>query len=360
MIKVLPKHSRRYFRYLINEAVERYIVKIAAHHLACTHRFIDAIIISRWLMHTNFRISTLFLFTLVINSTYQYPADEFGKPVGPPDAADVLYQRDASFIARLDNASPNASYEDPSYGDNSSGNSNSNNAAEDSDSFSSEMSNDIEDDDADDDDADNDDDNGRGRANRQPSNEAKTAEPNTRPSTQPTTTPSPLYVPSGGGNYYALSMEDMSVYDDVNNNRLNLPSAQEMYFKPVETMAAASDDAPHSTTTKTATLDMLSVTTAPPALPATSVDMETATSVATFGVDSTSHSYIRIDAYDTKVPVENIGVAIDGYKTQQEPVALSSLSLSSTTTSTTPSNVTATTASLDRAAITAEATVSVK
>lgn len=202
----------------------------------------------------------------------------------------MLYQRDASFIARLDNP-PNVSYDDTSF---------SGAGSRSSESSSAELlSNDI--DDATNDDGGGDDDElndtitkpnddhfaGQPAAATAASMVAKTY-------TTTTTTTAATYVPPAG-NYYALSMEDMSVYDDVNNNRLNLPSPQQMYFKSTEVGGRTSTAQP------TAALA--------PSVASTSVsaasELETS-SVTSFGADSTSHSYIRIDVYD------NNADAVDG------------------------------------------------
>lgn len=254
----------------------------------------------------------------VLNSTFQFAGDEFGRANGmPSDAADVLYQRDASFIARLDNP-PNASYDDAFIAFGSGGSNDGDLSGE---SLGNRpMSNDIDDDDTDDDDdgdADDDGDDEDALAANQPqteSNGISYARPaKTTPTRTTTTTTTPASTTAAGatgqpaapydapqaGNYYALSMEDMSVYDDVNNNRLNLPpSPEQMYansggpLRPSSTSASA-----HASSTTE------------PAAPVAAAASDPAAAAAAAAVDSTSHSYIRIDVYNANDGANVAGAA---------------------------------------------------
>lgn len=208
----------------------------------------------------------------------------------------MLYQRDASFIARLDNP-PNASmYDDDAlYGGNG-GESSS------SESLDNQLSNDIEVDD-DDNDGDElvDDDNDVGGGDdddtgvRMTNAQARAAT-KARTTTTTTTSTTAPYVPAAS-NYFAISMEDMSVYDDVNNNRLNLPSPpQQVYFKPADDAGRSLAMSSKATAAALSAASTTTVTMVP-------ADLETS-SVTSFGADLTSHSYIRIDVYDNKAADE--------------------------------------------------------
>lgn len=213
----------------------------------------------------------------VINSTYSYGSDDIGTDKKASDTEDVLYQRDASFSAKLDGfptseeASSDINIED--------------------DDTPLVISNDIED-----------------HIHEEPPRDSllrtkpkltvrwventtppvtTTHSSSTASSIESTTTTQYYNVPAGetNNNYYPAFKEDMSVYDDVNNNRLNLRSPSEMYqiLGTVlrEDQQQSQQQQPHD--------GMQSIMT----------DSSTTSPFpSSIGPDSTSHSYIQIDVFD--------------------------------------------------------------
>lgn len=223
------------------------------------------------------------VFVTVINSTYPFGSDDIGSDKKASDTEDVLYQRDASFSAKLDGfpTSDDAITSDLKRED---------------DDTPLVISNDITD-----------------HSHEWPKDSLLRTKPkltvrwveNTTPVTAPTLsstnsafstvesttttqTQQQSYNVAAGetnGNYYPAFKEDMSIYDDVNNNRLNLRSPSEMY-QMLGTVLREDQQQQHQQQKheKTPSSLMMDSTTSP--FPSSS------------GPDSTSHSYIQIDVFD--------------------------------------------------------------
>lgn len=223
----------------------------------------------------------------MINSTYSFGTDDIGSDKKASDSEDVLYQRDASFSAKLDGfpTSDEAAGIDVNH--------------EDDDTAMVVISNDIAE-----------------LSQDEPKDSLLRTKPkltvrwlgNTSPVvvTSRTSTTTPTASSSGDAsssttaqsfgngagdtnlNFYPAFKEDMSIYDDVNNNRLNLRSPSEMYQilgtvlredQQQQEQQKQSDGAPSL---------MMDTTTTTLPFPASTA------------VDATSHSYIQIDVFDNR------------------------------------------------------------
>lgn len=247
-------------------------------------------------------------FITVINSTYSFGSDDIGTDKKASDTEDVLYQRDAFFSAKLDGfpTSEEATSDFDSKVDDT----------------QSVISNDIED-----------------HRYEEPSDSLLRTKPklnvrlqeNTTPVTtlhtsitpssasslEYTTTSQFNNVPAGDTsniNYYPAYKEDMSIYDDVNNNRLNLRSPSEMY-QILGTVLREDQQQQQQQLQKPHNDEMSMMTDSTTTLPFPS---------STNGPDSTSHSYIQIDVFNNSLAESLfVGSQKDSFTPSPQPEAIS-------------------------------------